>query len=90
MADLNKLMEKIEADKNFEEELSKASSKEELLEKCKEAGFELTDKDLEEIKKSLDESELSDEELENVSGGVTRKFGILAKKRAFTKAFTKK
>ena len=87
MADLNKLMEKIEADKSFEEELSKASCKEELLEKCKEAGFELTDKDLEEIKKSLDESELSDEELENVSGGVTRKFGL---KRAFKRAFIRK
>ena len=87
MADLNKLIEKIEADKNFEEELSKASSKEELLEKCKEAGFELTDKDLEEIKMSLDESELSDEELENVSGGVTREFGL---KRAFKRAFIRK
>lgn len=70
MAYFKELMKKLKEDNSFVEELRRVKDKVELLEKLKSAGFELSNDNLDEIIKVIDESELSEDELENVSGGI--------------------
>lgn len=68
MESMKEFTKKVAEDKAFAEEIAKAASKEELLAKAKEAGFELTAADLTELAK-VGEGELSDDGLERVAGG---------------------
>lgn len=68
MENMKEFAKKLAEDKAFAEEIAKAASKEELLAKAKEAGFELTAADLTELAEA-GKGELSDDELDGVAGG---------------------
>lgn len=68
MAGLQDLVKKLADDKAFAESLSQLKTKEEILAKLKENGFELTEEDIAKLQKGK-EGELSDEALEGAAGG---------------------
>lgn len=69
MLDVNEFVEKLGDNEELAAALSKVASKEELIAKAKEFGFELKDEDLAGLKKLLNETELSEDELGAVAGG---------------------
>lgn len=77
MKDLNELIKKINEDNDFAKELVKAESKEEFLEKLKQKGYELTDEAKSNLLKLIGEKELTDDELENVAGGLPSRYDIM-------------
>lgn len=77
MKDLNELIKKINEDNDFAKELAKAESKEEFLEKLKQKGYELTDEAKSNLLKVIGEKELTDDELENVAGGMASRYDIM-------------
>ena len=77
MKDLNELIKRINEDNDFAKELVKAESKEEFLEKLKQKGYELTDEDKSNLLKLIGEKELTDDELENVAGGLPSRYDIM-------------
>ena len=62
------IQQKINNDPAFAAALKEAKNEEEVLSKLREAGFNLTEEDLKEMKKA-DGAALSDEELDKVAGG---------------------
>ena len=78
---LNAFMEKLESDSSLLEKLKAAASPEDAIAIAKESGFEITADDM--IKMTSESEELSDKELESVSGGFTMFRGY-----QFTKMFT--
>lgn len=77
MKDLNELIKKINEDNDFAKELVKAESMEEFLEKLKQKGYELTDEAKSNLLKLIGEKELTDDELENVAGGLPSRYDIM-------------
>lgn len=77
MKDLNELIKRINEDNDFAKELVKAESKEEFLEKLKQKGYELTDEAKSNLLKLIGEKELTDDELENVAGGLPSRYDIM-------------
>ena len=77
MKDLNELIKKINEDNDFAKELVEAESKEEFLEKLKQKGYELTDEAKSNLLKLIGEKELTDDELENVAGGLPSRYDIM-------------
>ena len=67
---LKAFLEKVKADTSLLEKLKSASDSDAILAIAKEAGFSISSDDL---KKA--QSEVSEEELEDVAGGVCRDFG---------------
>ncbi len=72
MLDVKEFVKKLSENEDFAAALSEVASKEELLAKAKEFGFELKEEDLVTLTKALGELELGDDDLAAVSGG---KFG---------------
>ena len=77
MKDLNELIKKINEDNDFVKELAKVESEEEFLEMLKKTGYELTDEDKSNLLKIIGEKELTDDELENVAGGLPSRFDVM-------------
>ena len=77
MKDLYELIKKINEDNDFAKELVEAESKEEFLEKLKQKGYELTDEAKSNLLKLIGEKELTDDELENVAGGLPSRYDIM-------------
>ncbi len=68
MAALKEFAAKMAEDKAFAETFANLTSKDEFLAKAKAEGFALTEEDLTELAKA-GKNDLSDDDLENVSGG---------------------
>lgn len=68
MAALKEFAAKMAEDKAFAETFANLTSKDEFLAKAKAEGFALTEEDLTEFAKA-GKNDLSDDDLENVSGG---------------------
>ena len=64
------------------EELLNVSSLEEFIAKLKEAGIELTEQDINELYGLIEKAELSDEDLENASGGMASRYDIMLLRKA--------
>ena len=64
------------------EELLNVSSLEEFIAKLKEAGIELTEQDINELCGLIEKAELSDEDLENASGGMASRYDIMLLRKA--------
>ncbi|MTI81648.1 MAG: Nif11-like leader peptide family natural product precursor [Firmicutes bacterium] len=62
------LLSKLKKDKDFAEKMSNAKSIEEAVELCKAEGIEITTAELKEFKNS---KELTEDDLDNISGGTT-------------------
>ena len=71
------------------EELLNVSSLEEFIVKVKEAGTELTDQDINELCNLIEKIELSDEDLENATGGMASRYDIMLLKKAKGLIFSK-
>lgn len=69
MAVVNELRQKIESDETFRENLLKAADEKEFFGKLREAGFDVTPKELLEAINYGESGEISDDELESVAGG---------------------
>lgn len=75
MAGIKELMERLVADAAFAEDILKAGSVEEQINKIRQAGFEIAPEELAGAQKICDEnSALSDDELEAVVGGSVENF----------------
>jgi predicted ribosomally synthesized peptide with nif11-like leader len=64
------LYERLTSDEGFRSQIQAATTKEEKRRIVAEAGYEVTDEDMSTIRKLAGVSELSDEDLEKVAGGV--------------------
>ncbi len=71
------------------EELLNVSSLEEFIVKVKEADIELTDQDINELCDLIEKVELSDEDLENTTGGMASRYDIMLLKKAKSLIFSK-
>ena len=69
MAGINELKQKIESDAAFKESLQKSADAKDLLNKIKEAGFDVTPEELVNTVQSGENGEVSDDDLEAVAGG---------------------
>ena len=67
---LNAFLEKVKADTSLQEKLRIAASPEAAIEIAKAAGFSITPADIQSMQSAT--AELSDEELEDVAGGIIR------------------
>lgn len=72
MAGIKELKQKIESDKAFAEGLKKAADDKELLQKIKDAGFDVTPGELAGFADDA-EGELDDDQLEAVAGGIAKR-----------------
>lgn len=77
MEKIEELLKKILADKKLVKELSKLENKEAFIEKLKQAGYELSEEDLQDIAKILETTELSDEDLDNAVGGMASRYDVM-------------
>ena len=66
---LKAFVEKVKSDTNLQEKVKAAASPEAAMEVAKAAGFSITLEDISSMQSETEEEELSDEELEGVSGG---------------------
>ena len=69
MADLNKLVEKIKADTELKKQFASAVKENKVVEFCKGLGVETTKEEIAEFLNAVKKQELSDAELNRVSGG---------------------
>ena len=69
---LNAFLEKVKADTSLQEKLRIAASPEAAIEIAKAAGFSITPADIQSEWMQSATAELSDEELEDVAGGIIR------------------
>ncbi|MCP4934343.1 MAG: Nif11-like leader peptide family natural product precursor [bacterium] len=67
-------LEKMKTDENFRKECSGKPSHEEWIKFVKESGYDFSNEDIEQVK-----SDLSDDELEMIVGGIGGRFGIYIK-----------
>jgi predicted ribosomally synthesized peptide with nif11-like leader len=72
MAGIKELQQKIESDKAFAESLQKSSDAKDLLQKIKDAGFDVKPEELVNTVENGKEGELNDEQLEAVAGGASK------------------
>ena len=69
---LKAFLEKVKADTRLQERLKAAADNDAVTAIAKEAGFSISADDLKNA-----QSEISDEELEDVAGGIAEKIGVL-------------
>jgi predicted ribosomally synthesized peptide with nif11-like leader len=72
MAGIKELQQKLESDKAFAESLQKASDVKDMLQKIKDAGFDVKPEELVNTVENGKEGELDDEQLEAVAGGASK------------------
>ena len=73
---LKAFLEVAESDASLQEKLQAAESPETVVAMAKEAGFDLSEADLLKHQQSISEKELSDEEVDGVSGGNHKQQGV--------------
>ena len=66
---LKAFVEKVKSDTSLQEKVKAAASPEAAIEVAKAAGFSITLEDISSMQSETEEEDLSDEELEGVSGG---------------------